>query len=154
MPNLPQIKGISSFAGTRLVHSSKFPGATPSQGQNKKAIIIGCCNSAHDIAQDYYENGHAVTMVQRSTTLVLGAETNLDGMAGLYGEGSPPTDDADILFYSNPNAVVKRMNIDMTRLQAKTDEKVLTGLAKAGFNLDKGPDESGLWIKYLQRGGG
>lgn len=145
---------MSCFTGTRLVHSSKFTGATPAQGQIKKAIIIGCCNSAHDIAQDYYENGYAVTMVQRSTTLVLGADTNLNSMAGLYGEGAPATDDADVIFYSNPNAVVKRMNINMTKEQGKMDEKTLQGLSKAGFKTDTGPDGSGLWIKYLQRGGG
>lgn len=75
-------------------------------------------------------------------------------MAGLYGEGAPPTDDADMKFFSIPNAVQKRMNIDITKVQNKTDEKILQGLEKAGFKLDKGPDESGLWIKYLTRGGG
>jgi hypothetical protein len=154
-PNFPShLKGLSSFAGTRLVHSSKFTGAVPSQGQNKRAIVVGCCNSGHDIAQDFYENGYQVTLIQRSSTFVVSAETNLEHMAGLYGEGGPPTEDADMLFYSIPNQVAKRMNIDMTKAQSKTDEKILQGLEKAGFKLDKGPDESGLWIKYLQRGGG
>lgn len=34
------------------------------------------------------------------------------------------------------------------------DGETLKGLEKAGFKLDKGIDDSGLWIKYLQRGGG
>ena len=46
------------------------------------------------------------------------------------------------------------MNIDLTNVQNKTDAKTLEGLEKAGFRLDKGPDDSGVWIKYLQRGGG
>jgi hypothetical protein len=75
-------------------------------------------------------------------------------MSALYGEDGPPTEDADMLFFSIPNAVAKRQNIDMTRVQNKTDEKLLQGLEKAGFKTDKGPDESGLWIKYLARGGG
>ena len=151
---MPSIPGISRFTGTRLVHSSSFTGASPSHGQSKRAVIIGCCNSAHDIAQDYYENGYAVTMVQRSTTLVLNADTNLRHMAELWSDDGPATDDADVVFMSNPNAVVKRMNIDMTNKQAKEDSNILSGLEKAGFRLDKGPDDSGLWIKYLQRGGG
>jgi len=126
----------------------------PSQGQNKCAIVVGCCNSGHDIAQDFYENGYSVTLIQRSSTLVLSAETNLYHMAGLYGEDGPPTEDADMKFFSIPNAVQKRVNIDLTKVQNKTDEKILQGLEKAGFKLDKGPDESGLWIKYLTRGGG
>lgn len=31
----------------------------------KKAIGVGCCNSGHDIAQDFYENGYDTTIVQR-----------------------------------------------------------------------------------------
>jgi hypothetical protein len=153
--NFPShIKGLSSFAGTRLVHSSKFTGAMPSQGQGKRAIVVGCCNSGHDIAQDFYENGYSVTMVQRSSTFVVSAETNLEHMSALYGEDGPPTHDADTIFHSIPNPVAKRMNIDTTRVQNKTDEKMLQGLEEAGFKLDKGPDDAGLWIKYLQRGGG
>ena len=90
----------------------------------------------------------------RSSTFVVSAQTNLHHMAALYGEDGPPTDDADTIFYSIPNQVAKRMNIGTTQVQNKTDEKTLRGLEKAGFKLDKGPDESGLWIKYLQRGGG
>jgi hypothetical protein len=126
----------------------------PSQGKGKRAIVVGCCNSGHDIAQDFYENGYSVTMVQRSSTFVVSAETNLEQMGALYGEDGPPTHDADTIFHSIPNPVAKRINIDATRAQNKTDEKMLQGLEKAGFKLDKGPDDAGLWIKYLQRGGG
>ncbi|CZS88433.1 related to monooxygenase [Rhynchosporium agropyri] len=153
-PNMPDIKGMSKFTGTRLIHSSAFAGASPSHGQNKKAVVVGCCNSAHDIAQDLYENGYSVTMVQRSTTMVLTCDTNLRHMAGLYGEDAPPTDDADVMFMGVPNAVTKKMNMSMTDIQANEDSATLSGLEKAGFRLDRGPDGSGLWIKYLQRGGG
>ncbi|KAH8679058.1 hypothetical protein BGZ60DRAFT_370499 [Tricladium varicosporioides] len=154
-PNFPsRIPGIKDFKGDRLCHSSQFPGAPESKGKNKKAIIVGCCNSGHDIAQDYHEKGYAVTMIQRSSTFVVTAETNLAALDSLYSPHSPPLEEADMLFFSVPNAVQKRLNIDATVGQNKTDEKILSGLEKAGFKLDKGPDGSGLWIKYLQRGGG
>lgn len=154
-PSFPaHIKGISNFEGDRLVHSSKFTGAAPSHGKGKSAIVVGCCNSGHDIAQDFYENGYSVTMVQRSSTFVVCAETNLESLTVLHGEDGPATEDADAIFHSIPNQVAKRLNIGLTKSQNKTDEKVLQGLEKVGFKLDKGPDESGLWIKYLQRGGG
>lgn len=76
------------------------------------------------------------------------------GMSALYGEGAPRTEDADVIFHSIPHQVVKRLNIGVTAEQNKTDEKILKGLESAGFNLDNGPGGSGLWIKYLQRGGG
>lgn len=93
-------------------------------------------------------------MVQRSSTFVVSADTNIDALAPLYSEGSPPTLEADMLFHSESNQVTKRLNIHETQLMNKADEKLLQGLEKAGFKLDKGPDDSGLWIKYLQRGGG
>ncbi|KAL3417794.1 hypothetical protein PVAG01_10804 [Phlyctema vagabunda] len=153
-PNFPShLKGLSTFKG-QVTHSSKFPGAKPSQGQNKRAIVVGCCNSGHDIAQDFYENGYSVTMIQRSSTYVISAETNLQQMSGLWCDGGPSTDEADTTFHSIPNAVLKRMNIAATEAARKTDERMLQGLAKAGFKTDKGPDESGLWMKYMYRGGG
>src|SRR5271163_2910803 len=117
-PDFPShLKGLSTFTGTRLVHSSRFTGAIPSHGQNKRAIVVGCCNSGHDIAQDFYENGYSVTMIQRSSTLVLSAETNLYHMSTLFGEDGPATEDADMIFHSIPNAVAKRLNVDMTKVQ-------------------------------------
>lgn len=153
-PNFPSdIPGLDTFKGT-LCHSSKFKGASAAKGQGKKAIVVGSCNSGHDIAQDLYENGYDVTMVQRSSTCVIGAETMKSGMSALYGEGAPSTEDADVIFHSIPNQVTKRMNIGVTAGQNKADQEILRGLESAGFTLDKGPGDSGLWIKYLQRGGG
>jgi hypothetical protein len=31
---------------------------------------------------------------------------------------------------------------------------LLEGLTKAGFKIDQGPDDSGFFMKYFQRGGG
>jgi hypothetical protein len=95
-----------------------------------------------------------VTIIQRSSTFVIAAETNLGALSSLYSEGSLPTPEADALYHCLSNPVDKRLNIGSTKGQNKTDEKLLQGLQKAGFKIDKGPDDSGLWIKYLQRGGG
>ena len=81
-----EIKGINDFRGERLVHSSQFTGAKPN-GQGKKVVIVGCCNSGHDIAQDYFENKYDVTMIQRSSTLVITSDTLMDvSLKGLYSE--------------------------------------------------------------------
>lgn len=94
-------------------------------------------------------------MVQRSSTFVISADTNVAGLRPLYCEGSPPTEDADILFFGIPNPVIKKGGIEGTKVQQlETDRELLAGLEKAGFKLDKGPDASGLWMKYLQKGGG
>lgn len=153
--NFPShIPGISDFKGDRLCHSSEFSGAKMN-GKGKKAIIVGCCNSGHDISQDFYEKGYDVTMVQRSSTCVISSKAILDiGLAGLYDETSPPVEDADVAFWSIPSPVLKSIHRDVTKLQNKHDAELLAGLEKAGFKLDQGPDEAGLFMKYFQRGGG
>ena len=49
---------------------------------------------------------------------------------------------------------MKRFLIDATRETTRRDAPLLRGLTDAGFRLDNGPDSSGLWMKYLHRGGG
>ncbi len=87
-PYMPiDISGLSNFKGDRLVHSSKFTEPTKN-AKGKKAVVVGCCNSGHDIARDYYDHGYDVTMVQRSSTLVLTSKTLIDvTMTGVYDEG-------------------------------------------------------------------
>ncbi len=152
--SMPQIKGIEDFKGDRLCHSSQFRGAR-SDSKGKKGIVVGCCNSGHDISQDFYEKGYDVTIVQRSSTYVMSSKAGLDVLlAGLYEEGGPDTEDADLMFMSVPNAMLKSMHVDATKEIARRDADLLAGLEKAGFKLDNGPDDSGFFMKYFQRGGG
>ncbi|KAI9805069.1 MAG: hypothetical protein M1825_000903 [Sarcosagium campestre] len=154
-PNFPSnIKGLDTFKGDLLVHSSQFRGAKKNS-QGKKAVVVGCCNSGHDIAHDFYENGYDVTMVQRSSTTVVSSASCLDVlMGGLYDESGPPTEDADLFFQSIPNAVLKRYHVDATVETERRDAPTLAGLTAAGFALDRGSDDAGFFIKYLERGGG
>ncbi|KAL8670751.1 MAG: hypothetical protein Q9168_004730 [Polycauliona sp. 1 TL-2023] len=148
------IKGLESFKGDRLVHSSQFTGPQP-DAKGKKAVIVGCCNSGHDIAQDYHEHGYDVTMVQRSSTLVVSCENLIDvDMKGVYSEDGPPIEDADMLSMSTPNAVGARLKMDNTKEINRRDAPLLRALQAAGFALDNGPDSAGLFTKYLHRGGG
>ncbi|KIX06128.1 uncharacterized protein Z518_04102 [Rhinocladiella mackenziei CBS 650.93] len=153
--NFPSdMKGLSNFKGDRLCHSSEFGGAKL-ESKGKKAVVVGSCNSGHDIAQDFYEKGYDVTMVQRSTTCVISSEAITEvGLAGLYDENGPPVDDADMWLHSLPSEVLKSLQVKITELQAQYDKKILDGLEKAGFGLDRGPENSGLFMKYFQRGGG
>lgn len=74
-------------------------------GKGKRALIVGCCNSGHDIAQDFYEKEYDVTMIQRSSTCVISSKAILKiGLAGLYDEQGPPVEDADVAFWSIPSS--------------------------------------------------
>ncbi|KAI1780179.1 FAD/NAD(P)-binding domain-containing protein [Hypoxylon cercidicola] len=152
--NYPDFKGMENFEGDVLCHSSEFKGAKK-DGKGKKAVVIGACNSAMDISQNFYENGYEVTILQRSSTTVMSSKAVLDLLIGpLYAEGGPPVEVADLLNWSKPGEMFKAINADTNELQQIQDKEILEGLNFAGFKTDRGPMNCGLWIKYLQRGGG
>ncbi|EPQ28636.1 uncharacterized protein PFL1_03939 [Pseudozyma flocculosa PF-1] len=151
-PNMPAFKGADDFKG-RLVHSSQHGSGAEFKG--KKAIVIGCCNSGHDIAQDFYEQGADVTIVQRSSTYVMSSDSITEILfKGLYCEDGPPTEDADLMFVSTPNPVHQELHKEITAKIADFDKDLLSGLSNAGFKLDMGFDGSGFLMKYYRRGGG
>lgn len=152
--NMPSMKGMDSFQGDRLCHSSEFSGAS-ANSKGKKAVVVGCCNSGHDISQDFYEKGYDVTMVQRSSTLVVSSNAVVNyALKSLYSEEGPALEDADMYFNSLPAEVLKAVQIKVTQILAQVDAKTLEGLEKAGFKVDFGPDDAGIFMKYYQRGGG
>lgn len=155
--NFPTIKGIDSFAGDRLCHSSEFSGALSLPDKaTKRAVVVGCCNSGHDIAQDFYEKGYDVTMVQRSSTLVVSSNAIMSVyIKGLFDEDGPALDDADLFIQSFPAEVFKAIQIQVTGIVAnQVDAELHQGLEKVGFKVDHGPDAGGIFLKYYQRGGG
>ncbi|KAK4155992.1 hypothetical protein C8A00DRAFT_13013 [Chaetomidium leptoderma] len=153
---MPSIPGMDSFRaeGGLLCHSSDFPGAKKN-GEGKKAIVVGACNSSMDICQDYVEHGYDVTVVQRSSTFVISSESVLKvSLAVLYEEGGPPVEDSDISVWGWPSEVLKSVQVDLTTIAGERDREMLDGLARAGFKTDRGPSGGGMYAKYLQRGGG
>jgi cation diffusion facilitator CzcD-associated flavoprotein CzcO len=151
--HMPVIKGMESFNGN-ISHSTEFNCAKPN-GQGKKAVVVGSSNSAHDICQDFYEQGYDVTMVQRSSTLVISSKfRNTVGVKGAYTEDGPPTEDADLRAWSMPMELFKTQQKKICQLQNQHDAELLEGLTKAGFQLDRGVDDTGYMMKYLHRGGG
>ena len=152
VPYMPEIPGVDEFAGT-VCHSSAHVGGREYAG--RRAIVVGSCNSGHDIAQDFYEQGADVTMVQRSSTYVMSSENGIAVLfAGVYEEGGPLVDDADMMFSSLPFPLVGELHKQATQVLADLDGELLGGLEKAGFKVDFGDDGSGLFMKYLTRGGG
>jgi len=149
-PRMPKFEGMDSFKG-EIVHSSKHIG--PQKWKGKKAVVVGCCNSGHDIAADFYEKGVDTTMVQRSSTYVVSSEHGLPGwLNGFYQEGGPAIDDADILFTSLPVHMVEEFHIEATKKIEEKDKDILDGLEKVGFKLNR--YNSGLFMKYFRDGGG
>jgi putative flavoprotein involved in K+ transport len=156
VPNLPDYPGIDRFKGVQA-HSSKFKSSDEWKG--KKAVVVGSNNSAHDICADLWEHGAQVTMVQRSTTHVARSDTLMDlALGGLYSESAVKagidTNTADLVFASLPYKALGPLQVPVYQQMKDRDAEFYRRLEKAGFQLDFGDDESGLFMKYLRRGSG
>ena len=150
IPSLPDIPTLRNFGGT-VLHSSQYADGDAWKG--KKALVIGSGNSGHDIAQDLCSNGAEVTLVQRSSTLIVNVEPSAQLPYALYDEG-PSLEDCDLITTSVPLALARRSHILMTEQARNLDKDLLDGLARVGFKLDFGDDGTGWQFKYLTRGGG
>lgn len=155
-PNMPSFPGMDSFKGDQH-HSSKHPG--PDAYRGKKAVVIGSNNSAHDICAALWEGDVDVTMVQRSTTHIVRSEPLMEyGLGDLYSERAVEAGmthhKADLIFASLPYKIMHEFQIPVYDKIKEVDADFYAGLEKAGFQLDWGADNSGLFMKYLRRGSG
>ncbi|KAH8660259.1 hypothetical protein BX600DRAFT_383973 [Xylariales sp. PMI_506] len=150
---VPDVPGMEGFKGDLLCHSSEFKGAKAG-GNEKKAVVIGSCNSAFDVCQDYYENGYDVTMVQRSSITLMSVKAGYVMLGSLYNEGAPPLEDADLLMWSMPGELFKAFQVELTKIIDAMDADITSGLGRAGFKTDSGPDGCGHFVRFFQSGGG
>ncbi|WP_129139437.1 NAD(P)/FAD-dependent oxidoreductase [Modicisalibacter coralii] len=156
VPNVPHFPGAETFEGEQQ-HSSQHPG--PDAYRGKKVVVVGANNSAHDICAALWENDADVTMLQRSSTHVVKSDSLMEHALGpLYSEEAVAngitTDKADLIFASIPYRLLpdfQRPAFDTIREQ---DADFYRRLERAGFMLDFGDDDSGLFLKYLRRGSG
>ncbi len=156
VPNVPDLPGSDIFKG-EWHHSSKHPG--PDAYVGKKVVVVGSNNSSHDICAALWEAGADVTMVQRSTTHVVKSDTLMElALGALYSEeaiaNGVTTDMADLIFASIPYAVLPAIQKAQCDEIKKRDADYYDRLKKAGFQLDFGADETGLFMKYQRRGSG
>ncbi|MHC8510284.1 MAG: NAD(P)-binding domain-containing protein [Rhodospirillales bacterium] len=154
--NTPDLPGMDRFKGEQR-HSSRHSG--PDGWAGKKAVIVGSNNSAHDIAAALWEADADVTMVQRSSTHIVRSDTLMDiGLGALYSEKAVRSGmthhKADLIFASLPYQIMHEFQIPLYDQMKERDKDFYSGLEKAGFQLDWGPDGSGLFMKYLRRGSG
>ncbi|KAF2731016.1 putative flavin-containing monooxygenase YUCCA3 [Polyplosphaeria fusca] len=155
-PQIPTFPGQSTFRGT-IYHASQHKDASthPTSLTGKRVVVVGTGNSGHDISQNYHEAGASVTMLQRRGTYVISADTGLFMLhAGLYDETGPPIEDADVYGQSLPIPVQFALNVEGTKRIAEAERENLEGLRRAGFEVDFGHDGSGIYRKYVTRGGG
>jgi putative flavoprotein involved in K+ transport len=155
-PSIPTLPGQDIFKGDQH-HSSQHPG--PDRYVGKRAVVIGSNNSAHDICKALYENDVDVTMVQRSSTHIVKSDSLMDlGLGDLYSEravaAGMTTEKADLTFASLPYRIMADFQRPIYDAIRERDKDFYARLEAAGFELDFGDDDSGLFMKYLRRGSG
>jgi putative flavoprotein involved in K+ transport len=155
-PNKPEFPGMDRFRG-EIQHSSEHPGPVGYEG--KKVVVVGSNNSAFDISGSAWEVGADVTMVQRSSTHIIKSQTLMElALAGLYSEeavrSGVDTRTADLTFASLPYRIMADFQKPAYDEAKRRDADFYQALTDAGFDLDFGDDESGLFMKYLRRGSG
>jgi cation diffusion facilitator CzcD-associated flavoprotein CzcO len=149
IPSVPDIAGLKDFRG-KVMHSSQYDDGENWKG--KRAIVIGTGNSGHDIAQDLHSSGADVTLVQRSSTLIVSIEPSAQLVYAPYNDGT--LEDNDLIATSMPLALARKSHAMTTEKSKELDKELLEGLARVGFKLDFGEDNTGWQFKYLTRGGG
>ncbi|MNZ82818.1 Cyclohexanone 1,2-monooxygenase [compost metagenome] len=154
--NIPKFPGQDVFKGEQQ-HSSQHPG--PDAYAGRKVVVIGSNNSAHDICAALWEAGADVTMLQRSSTHIVKSDSLMDiGLGDLYSEravaNGMTTRKADLIFASLPYRIMHEFQVPVYDRIREQDADFYAALEKAGFMLDFGDDESGLFMKYLRRGSG
>lgn len=71
-----------------------------------------------------------------------------------YGGKRPPTEECDLIAESLPYPVRFALSVHFTKRAYEAEKDIMTGLEKAGFELDHGVDGAGIARAYMTRGGG
>jgi len=153
---LPDLPGRERFKGEQQ-HSSQHPG--PDAYVDRKTVVIGSNTSAHDICGALAERGADVTMVQRSPTLVVKIDTLFQYATGLlYSEEAVArgidAEKADYIAASVPYALMGEGQKPLYERMRDHDADFYAALQAAGFVIDWGDDDTGLFMKYVRRGSG
>ena len=156
MPQVPRFPGAEQFKGEQ-VHSSAYRSGEAWKG--RRAVVVGSNNSAHDICADLWEHEAEVTMLQRSSTLVVRSETLQEtGWGRLFSEDALrrgiTTERADLTLATMPFKVLTEAQQGVTKIIEQRDADFYARLRQVGFMLDFGEDGSGLSLKYMRRGSG
>jgi putative flavoprotein involved in K+ transport len=150
--HIPAIPGAERFKGKQY-HSADHQGGAGMAG--KTCIVIGSNNSAHDICADLWEADATVTMIQRSPTVVVRADTMHTFAATLpYANPAIPSEFADLMSAAVPFRLRYEPETQMTAALNQIDAAFYAGLKRAGFQLSDGYDGTGFLMAYHRRAAG
>ncbi|KAH8101969.1 dimethylaniline monooxygenase (N-oxide-forming) [Cristinia sonorae] len=150
-PYLPTLQGRADFKGT-VLHGHHYRGGPPYAGQ--RVIVVGAANTAIDICQDlWFHKAKSVTMIQRSSTCVIGGDTAAKNLQQVWNDDAP-TAVGDLKFRTMPLGLLKKIQQSRTQEMWDEDKEVFDKLRKGGVKLNMGPSGEGQLLMVWQRCGG
>lgn len=140
-PIRPNFPGEDLFKG-QIYHTADHKSAALVPDiRDKKITIIGSATSAHDIAEDFVNNGaQNVTMVQRRPIYVVSRESVESVAMQQWATPGVSLEDSDLLGNSLPTAVVRAMGVGGSQMMSAMDKTMLDGLEKAGMKVKRGTE--------------
>lgn len=149
-PRHPNFPGLDDFKG-ELIHSHSY--VSGEKWRDKKVIIVGVGNTAHDIAQDLHGYNADVKMIQRGSITVFSVEAVTLNHA-LYYDQVTPLEDCDLIATSPCYPVaLKGYQLNVKKM-LEIDKELLDGLKARGMKLDIGEDGGGHQMKIRKQHGG
>ncbi|QGI77016.1 hypothetical protein CEK25_003745 [Fusarium fujikuroi] len=115
------------------MHSVDYKDAKAWTG--KSGIVVGAANTAHDVADDMWQAGMQVTMVQRSRIFVLPVEFIKERYNLMYNSNIP-TETSDRGMFSLPISIARILSSKVFHAMARAQPERYEALERAGFKVD------------------
>ncbi|KIX99768.1 uncharacterized protein Z520_04404 [Fonsecaea multimorphosa CBS 102226] len=131
IPYMPAFPGRESYKGD-VLHSSAYKDGSPWKG--KRGIVIGAANTGHDIAEDLYEHGLSVTMIQRGPTYMVPLDYLAPVMDAVYNADFD-VELADRIHYSSPAAMTRERSNKLIHSLVRANAERFDALERQGFKL-------------------
>ena len=156
-PNVPKLPGQDVFEGEQH-HSSQHPGPDAYEGQAGRRDRLEQLGARHRRralgGRRRRDHGAAVVHAHRALRAADGAR-----LGALYSEEAVAsgitTDKADLIFASIPYRLLPAFQKPVyDTIRAGGRRRSIAGLEKAGFMLDWGDDDTGLFMKTCRRSRG
>ncbi|KAK7058520.1 hypothetical protein VNI00_002154 [Paramarasmius palmivorus] len=149
-PRMPSFQGQDQFDG-KILHACSYPGGRQFTG--KRVIVVGAGNTSADICQDLTTHGASVTMVQRSTTCVQSIKNTRAALLHTWPVEVPPHI-SDMKFVATPLPLLQKEMALVNDQWQTVDKEMHEGLRKTEFDLNLGPDGTGVLMMVFDRFGG
>ncbi|KAK5680512.1 hypothetical protein LTS10_007442 [Elasticomyces elasticus] len=148
-PNVPPYANKNAFRGD-IVHGASWKNGEHWSG--KSGVVIGSANTAHDVISDMAKaQFRAITMIQRSPTLLLPTST-FSGLVDPVFNEQTPLELSDRMLHGYPLAIQRLMAMAGIREMADTKPEYFDRIEAQGFRGERYGD---LWgINIYDREGG